>query len=198
MIDAFLFDIGRVIVQFDFDLIYRRLEPLAGRPLTGVAQQIAPMLIPLETGQLTAADFVQQATALIGGGVTEHDFATAYMEIFTPNEPMWRTVERVASKVPVYLFSNISALHEIWLLKEYDVFQHFKGGLFSWRCGSMKPDDEIYRQGLELLGVPAERIGYVDDLEPNIATGRRFGFQSHLYNMADHAAFEDFLTLHSL
>ena len=193
MIEAFLFDIGRVLVQFDFSSIYRRLEPLAGQNLDAAAGEISMLMVPLETGTLTAADFVRQATGIIGGDVREDDFAKAFMEIFTPHQPMWDTVERVAAQVPIYLFSNTSALHETWLMREYEVFRYFQGGVFSWRCGFMKPDEGIYRHAIEMLDVPAEKIGYVDDLAANIATGQRLGFQSHLYDLTDHGAFENFL-----
>lgn len=193
MPDAFLFDIGRVLVQFDFNIAFQRLAPLASADMTEAERDIRTLLNPLETGALSTADFVARSVEILGGDMTPAVFEEAYCSIFWTRGEMEAAVARLAQKVPLYLFSNTSELHERFLLGRYSVFRHFRGGIFSWRAGAMKPDDAIYEQAIALTGLPADRIGYIDDLPANIATGQRLGLVTHLYDAAAHGEFETWL-----
>ncbi len=193
MIDAFLFDIGRVLVHFDFDHFYGKISRASEQSSEGLRARISPWITEMEAGGLSAADFVARGVELLGGAVSAEEFAAAYMDIFSPNEQMWPLVERVAAKVPVWLFSNISALHETWVFRQYPVVHHAVGGFYSWRCGCAKPAVGIYEQAMVRLGVAAERIGYVDDLGPNIAMGEKVGWRCHHYAASEHEGFVRFL-----
>lgn len=193
MPDAFLFDIGRVLVQFDFGLAFSRLAPLAAADMTVAEAGIRSLLTPLETGALSTADFISRSVDLLGGEVTPAAFEEAYCEIFTPHAPMEEAVAALAEKYPLFLFSNTSELHERFLLRDYGVFRHFRGGIFSWRAGAMKPDDAIYEQAIVLTGCPPDRIAYIDDLPANVAKGRRLGLITHHYDAAAHSEFERWL-----
>jgi glucose-1-phosphatase len=193
MPQAFLFDIGRVLVQFDFSLAFARLAPLTGEPLPEAETAIRALLPALETGTLSTAEFLRRGSRLLGGEVTPHLFEEAYCGIFTLNAAMQPVVEKLAANFPLYLFSNTSELHERHLFRHYPVFRLFRGGIYSWRAGFMKPDPAIYTKAIALAGVPASHIAYIDDLPENIATGRSAGLLSHEYSAARHSKFEDWL-----
>ena len=106
---------------------------------------------------------------------------------------MENAVASLVENYPLYLFSNTSELHERRLLRDYRFFRHFRGGIFSWRAGAMKPDDAIYEQAIALTGCRPERIGYIDDLPANVATGQRRGLITHHYDAAAHGEFEFWL-----
>ncbi len=47
----------------------------------------------------------------------------------------------------------------------------------------------MYEQAIERFGlVPGETL-YIDDLPANIETGKAMGFQTHQYDLNNHAAF---------
>jgi putative hydrolase of the HAD superfamily len=117
----------------------------------------------------------------------------AFTRIFDPIQPVWDIVDKVREQVPVHLFSNTSELHELHLFQEFPAFSRFHGGFYSWRLGSMKPSPEFYHTALATLGLPAEEVAYIDDLTPNIETGKRLGFRCHQYDKARHPALLQFL-----
>ena len=194
MIRAFLFDIGNVLVRFDYGRVFRRLEAMAGAERVAVAEPVIRGMGPeLESGRLTAEAFVDRAVDLLGPTVTAERFREVFNDIFTANEPMHAAVESLRGRVPLHLFSNTSELHERHLFERFPVFDRFDGGFYSWRAGCMKPDEAFYHLALETLGLPPEAVAYVDDLPDNAATGRRLGLVTHAYHPDRHEAFEEFL-----
>ena len=194
MIRAFLFDIGNVLVRFDYGRVFRRLEAMAGAERVAAAEPVIRGMGPdLESGRLTADAFVARAVDLLGPAVTAERFREVFNDIFTANEPMHTAVELLRGRVPLHLFSNTSELHERHLFEHFPVFGQFDGGFYSWRAGCMKPDEAFYHAALGTLGLPPEAIAYVDDLPDNAATGRRLGLVTHAYDPDRHDAFEEFL-----
>jgi putative hydrolase of the HAD superfamily len=189
---TFLFDIGKVLLDFDFEKALVRLLP-PGVDRAGLDAFLAGR-DAFERGDVEHEDFVAQALAALGHGVTREDFEHAWRDIFTPNLPMWEVVGRLAAEGHrLLLFSNTNPIHCPWFLGAYDIFRHFEAGTYSFEVGSMKPEPAIYQRAIDDHGlVPGETL-YIDDLAANIETGRRLGFRCHRYDLADHAAFEAWL-----
>lgn len=193
MIQACLFDIGNVLVTFDYRRTFPRLAARTARSYDEIRGHVADTSPELETGRMDSAAFVAGAMEFIGGGVSSNEFMEAFTQIFEPVRHVWEMVESVRQKVPVYLFSNTSEIHESFLFRQYPEFSRFHGGFFSWRIGSMKPDPGMYERAIADLKLPPESIAYIDDLPANIETGRRFGFRSHLYQLNEHESLAAFM-----
>jgi putative hydrolase of the HAD superfamily len=194
MIKAFLFDIGNVLVRFDYGRVFRAVEKYAGAGrVAEVEREIRAMGQEMECGVVSADEFVARSVELIGGGMGAAEFRAAFNDIFWVNEPMLAVVDRLVGRVPLYLFSNTSELHERYLFERYEVFGRFQGGFYSWSAGCMKPDEAFYRKALDELGLEPGEIAYIDDLPDNIATGRRLGLVSHAYDPERHETLEAFL-----
>jgi HAD superfamily hydrolase (TIGR01509 family) len=191
---TFLFDIGRVLLDFDFQPSMSRLFP------AGIADPAARMnrLIEhkdeFETGRIGVDAYIAWALEVLGSTATTEEFIDAWQQIFTPNEPMWQRVRQLAADGHrLILFSNTNAIHCPWVFEEYPEFSLFHDAVLSFKTGFIKPQPEIYHHaiGSHRL-VPAETL-YIDDLAPNIATGRELGFRCWQYDLNDHAAFESWL-----
>jgi FMN phosphatase YigB (HAD superfamily) len=191
---AVLFDIGNVLVTWDFGRTFQNIIARSPRSLEEIRNWlIAQSEAGLESGAVSTKDFVRGAVDFIGGGLSRGEFVAAFTEIFDLIEPTWELVERVRRRVPVYLFSNTSELHETYLFRRFPGFHQFNGGFYSWRLGAMKPSPGMYEAALTTLGLRGEEIAYVDDLPANIATGRSFGFRALQYDRSRHHELEHFL-----
>jgi putative hydrolase of the HAD superfamily len=186
---ALLFDIGNVLVRFDFTAAAKRFASQSEATTGEVLALLAPFKDDLECGRISDSDFVAQSMARIGFRGSREEFIDIWSDIFTENAPMIAAVEELAADHPLYLLSNTSGLHKDWLFAKFPVFRHFAGGIYSHEAGSMKPHEPIFRAALEAFGLVASRTLYVDDLPDNIATGRRLGLLTHHYHPDRH---EDF------
>lgn len=187
---AFLFDIGNVLLTFDFTRVLRALESHGWGPDDSLHGKLVPLILAMEEGQLDNGTFIQAAKTAAAFNGPDEIFADAYCDIFTPNAPMVALVERLAATHPLYLLSNTSGLHLDFIRERYPFFRHFTGGVYSHEARSLKPDTVIYRQAIEQCGLIPEETLYIDDLPANTAAGSRHGFLTHTYDWRDHAAFE--------
>ncbi len=186
---AILFDIGNVLLRFDFD---RAAEAMAGHSKVGAAQiraELDAWQVRHESGAVTSEAFGAAVRQAIGYGGSEALFREQFCDIFQPNEPMWSFARSLFGQVPVYLFSNISLWHETWIFERYADFARFDGGFYSWRLGVMKPEAGFYRAAAEALPFAPGRIAYLDDMPLNVAGGQDSGFRVHHYHHEAHAAF---------
>ncbi len=60
----------------------------------------------------------------------------------------------------------------------------FDGMVFSARIGVTKPEPAAFHAALEVMGVPAAEVTFIDDRESNVAGAREVGLRAHLYRTA--------------
>lgn len=184
------FDIGNVLVTFDFSKTMRRLAADSLFTPEEVDLRLRPLITAMEDGRLTSEAFVEQACVTTGFGGSAEEFVAAYCNIFEENTPMVELVGRLAGRVPLYLLSNTSGLHLDYLRAAYPVFEHFIDGAYSHESASAKPDAKIYQDLIALSGCDPAQTLYLDDAPANTAAGARHGLNVFTYDWKNHAAFE--------
>lgn len=186
MIRAFLFDIGNVLLKFDFSLTLKAVSALSDVADAGDAlARIDRIKWSYEDGQIDRASFLRGVFDTLRYRGDEAQFVRAWEEIFTPNEPMFALVEQLAETCPLFLLSNTSDIHRDSIFRTYPVFEKFRGGTYSYSARCSKPGPEIYEIACRDHGLAPATTFFIDDLLPNIETARGLGFQTHHYH-ADH------------
>jgi FMN phosphatase YigB (HAD superfamily) len=189
-IRAFLFDIGNVLVRFDFGKVYRTIAAHCGvQHNAEILARVEAVKLMYEDGQVPRADFLKEIFGCLGYRGTEGDFVAAWQSIFTPNAPMVEVVRQLHGSYPLYLLSNTNDMHVEGLFRDFDYFRLFKGGTYSHVVRASKPSARIYEIACaEHRLNPAETL-FLDDLEANVAAARSVGFQTHHYHPDRHDAF---------
>ncbi len=80
------------------------------------------------------------------------------------------------SNAPHELADAIEALPELAFLDDL---------VFSARIGVAKPEPRAFHAALEVMGLPAGEVVFVDDRDENVASARELGLQARLYTAAD-------------
>ena len=185
---AFLFDIGNVLLRFDFHLALRALAAQSdATDPTDVLARIELVKFALEDGQIDRAGFVRGVFDVLRYRGTESEFIAAWEDIFTPNQPMLDLVGQLHGRYPLHLLSNTSDIHVDYIFRRYPAFRHFSGAVYSYRVKASKPDPAIYRIACQQLGIEPATTFFIDDLLPNIETARTLGFRTHHYHHDRHA-----------
>lgn len=185
-----LSDIGNVLTFFDFGVAAQRVAELCPFPPEAMWGKLDHIKGPFEDGRMDDDAFIKAAMESLQFQGTEAQFAAIWCDIFTQNEAMKSTLAPLVGKVPMKLLSNTNGLHKDFLLSTFDIFQAFDGGVYSHLAKCSKPGEEIFRLTIEQLDLDPAQTFYIDDLEPNIATARRLGFQAHHYHHDRHALLE--------
>ncbi|MES2661155.1 MAG: HAD-IA family hydrolase [Verrucomicrobiota bacterium] len=191
---TFLYDIGRVLLDFDFEPSMARLYPPDITDPAGRMNLLLERKDEFETGKIEIDSYIDWALETLGSQATPEEFRHAWQQIFTPNEPMWRCVRQLAADGHrLILFSNINGIHWPWITEEFPEFSVFHDAVLSFKTGYIKPQPGIYHHAIGQHSlVPAETL-YIDDLPANCATGRDLGFRTWQYDLKNHAAFESWL-----
>lgn len=187
MVSAFLFDIGNVIIHFDFSKAARRLAPFCTVGPETALERVASLTDPLERGELSVEEFVSEASKRIGFSGSSTQFLEAFEDIFELNQPVVDWIGVLEERgYPLHLLSNTNAIHVPFFESTYPVFEAFTGRIYSHEVGVMKPDPEIYQKAIEKLELDPATTIYLDDRPENIIGGNEAGLQSILYEVSRH------------
>ncbi|MFM7374576.1 MAG: HAD family hydrolase, partial [Chthoniobacterales bacterium] len=183
--EAFIFDIGNVLVTFDFSRAAAALSALGADLSDRTAfEQLAARY---ERGEVDREEFLAQLRVILRHTADDTAVARAWQEIFEPNRPMWALVEHLHASYPLYLLSNTNCLHHDYLLREYAIFEKFADGVFSYRAKLAKPEREIFEVAIRQFGIDPRTTIYLADLTANVEAARGAGLRAFRYDPAAHA-----------
>jgi putative hydrolase of the HAD superfamily len=187
LVRAFLFDIGNVLLKFDFGLALKTLaaQSEVADPVDVLAR-IDQVKIAYEDGGIDRATFTRSVFDVLRYHGSEAEFVAAWEDIFEPNEPMAALVGQLHGRFPLFLLSNTSDIHRDYVFRRYDFFRHFTDGTYSYAVRASKPGRAIYEIACRDLALEPATTFFIDDLLPNIETARAMGFQAHHYHYERH------------
>ncbi|MEI7910549.1 MAG: HAD family phosphatase [Verrucomicrobiota bacterium] len=191
---TFLFDIGRVLLDFDFERSLARLLPPDATDPRARLELLLDQRDEFEAGAIETDTYIAWALGVLGSGATAEDFRHAWRHVFTPIEPMWQEVRMLAAAGHrLILFSNTNAIHCPWIFEVFADFALFQAAVLSYQVGGVKPEPAIYQYAIATHQLDPATTLYIDDLPANIATGRSHGFRCFQYDQANHGAFQQWL-----
>jgi putative hydrolase of the HAD superfamily len=177
--DALLFDLGRVVLDIDFDKAIECWAGYAGsKPADIVARFIRGEAYQHhEIGKIDDAAYFASLRALLGVELSDAQFLEGWNAIFAGEMPgIAPLLARAARRVPLYAFSNTNGAHVAHFSQVYaPVLGHFREMFLSSTIGLRKPDAAAYDHVVKAIGVPASRIVFFDDLAENIEGARARG-----------------------
>ncbi|WP_159012438.1 HAD-IA family hydrolase [Bradyrhizobium sp. S69] len=177
--DALLFDLGRVVINVDFNRTLACWAGHAGRTLADLSGRFGPdeTFRRHETGEVSDAEFFAALRRTLGVDISDAQFLEGWNAIFAGEMPgMNALLARAADRLPLYAFSNTNQPHIEHFSKTYaDILGHFREIFLSSTIGLRKPDAPAYDHVVKAIGVPAQRIVFFDDLAENIEGARMRG-----------------------
>jgi glucose-1-phosphatase len=167
MIKAVIFDLGRVLVPFDFNRGYTGLEAVCGVPAAEIPKRLAATgLVPrFEAGGIAPRDFVRQISSHLDFEIPYEEFCRIWSSIFLPETLIPESMVRgIARKYRLLLLSNTNAIHFEMIRENYPILRHFHSLVLSYEVGAMKPSPVIYQRAIEEAGCSAGECFYTDDI----------------------------------
>jgi HAD superfamily hydrolase (TIGR01509 family) len=177
---AVVFDLGKVLLEFDYGIVARRLAAHSGRDaeqIRGLLDQ-SPLLFRLESGQMTNEEFFAEVSSLTGYTGELEEFANIFGDIFSAIHPMIDLHGQLRARgVPTFIFSNTNELAVRHIRANYAFFAHFTDYIYSHEAGAMKPDHRIYEVVERRSGRKGAELLYLDDRKENVDAGAARGWQ---------------------
>jgi putative hydrolase of the HAD superfamily len=185
---ALIFDFGNVVAHFD----YRKACETLGRPL-GLSGEallerarglgLSPLVQQYESGEITAEAFSRGVCTLVGLEIPHDSFATAWADIFWPNEPIARVIADLKRRgYTLVLGSNTNDLHAAQFRRQFaETLMHFDRLVLSYEIGHIKPHAAFYRACAEAAGAQPAGCVFIDDLPENVDGARAAGLQGIVF-----------------
>lgn len=180
MIKSVVFDLGKVLVDFDYAIAGRKIATRAKMAAADLGQFLVhvPLIVRYEKGQLTSEQFYEEVRAASGFWGDMEEFASLFADIFTPIEPMVLLQSQLRQQgFSTYIFSNTNELAIRFIRRNFPFFSNFDGYVLSYEHGWMKPEPELYEVVELKAGGKGAEILYLDDRPENIEAGAARGWQ---------------------
>ena len=177
---AVIFDLGKVLLEFDYGIVARRLAAHSGRDaeqIRGLLDQ-SPLLFRFESGQMTNDEFFREVSALTDYTGAFEEFADIFGDIFTAIHPMIDLHAQLRTRgVPTFIFSNTNDLAVRHIRANFPFFAQFTDYIYSHEAGAMKPDHRIYELVERRTQCRGAELLYLDDRKENVDAGAARGWR---------------------
>lgn len=188
-IDFFIFDLGNVIIDIDYDFSINELKKILPEHKHNLTAQFFPSQFhkDYEKGLISSEEFRNEVRKLYGENWTDEQIDHVWNSLLRtiPQERI-DLVNRLKSDFGTGILSNTNAIH-IAKMGEILQSQHGEKSIYelcdqaflSHEMKLAKPDVEIYQAVLEEIKVPGSKVLFFDDLEANVAGAKKAGMQSY-------------------
>jgi glucose-1-phosphatase len=182
-IKAVLFDLGKVLLHFDFTPAFKRLSRHCLHDPETVRRFFlnSELEVLYDGGKIGSAEFYRRVRKGLGLRTDYAGFRDIWNGIFTPVPGMAALVKRLKKKKRLVLISNTNAMHFEYLRGRYPVLGHFDRHILSFKEKVRKPDERIYRTAQKACKALPEEIFYIDDREDLTSAAEELGFHVHTF-----------------
>ncbi len=185
---AVVLDLGNVLFRIDEEGCLKRLRALLSAEALKEGGwwevDFPAWRRALDAGQISTEAFVSEVLRHCRSGIARQDILKVWNSMLLgPCDGLVSQLKKWSAKVPIYLLSNISAVHYAEFVRqmeasgiEIDAFEgQFAGCFYSYRLGMVKPEERIYRYVQCRIGQPFHTLFYIDDSPANVESARGLG-----------------------
>jgi FMN phosphatase YigB (HAD superfamily) len=181
MIKTVIFDLGKVLIPFDFTRGYRGLEKLCGIPAAEIPRRLAStdLVHRFESGLVEPEDFVAELSRVLDLHISYDQFCEIWSSIFLPDPLIPESLlAGIRQRFRLLLLSNTNAIHFEMLERTYPLLGQFDDKVLSYRVRAMKPSPAIYREAIVRAACRPEECFYTDDIADYVAAAKREGMDA--------------------
>ena len=181
MIKTVIFDLGKVIVPFDFARGYRALAPHCPFAPEDIPARIGStdLVTRFETGLIEPEEFYGEFRALLELAVSYESFREIWTSIFLPHTLVPESLlEGLHRRYRLLLLSNTNAIHFPMVERTYPLLRHFDDYVLSHRVRALKPSLRIYREAIARAGCEPHECFFTDDIPAYVEGARAAGIDA--------------------
>jgi glucose-1-phosphatase len=178
---AIIFDLGNVIVPFDFKRGYTAMELLCPYAASEIPKRIrtTDLVQRFETGQIASKSFVKELCRLLELPVSHEQFCDLWTSVFLPHTLIPESLlANLARQYRLVLLSNTNEIHFQMIRRNYPLLDHFDHFVLSYEVGALKPSRRIYEEAVARAGCRPDECFFIDDVELFVEGARQAGLEA--------------------
>ena len=178
----YIFDMGNVIIDIDFQRVLSVWSNLSGKPLSELNSNFifGETFKQHERGRISDVEFAEAINDELGMSLSFDEFAEGWQAIFMSVRP---DVIDIMNKLReqghrVVVLSNTNRLHQDYWPQHYPEIAASADFLYlSQDLGLRKPDPDIYQYVLESEEFEAQDAVFFDDIRENVDAAVELGIK---------------------
>jgi FMN phosphatase YigB (HAD superfamily) len=181
MIKAIIFDLGKVIIPFDFQRGYERMAPLCRYTAAEIPERLrgCDLVTLFEAGQVEPEVFVKELCSLLDLKVDYPQFCEIWGSIFLPDTLLPESLlAGLGERYRLLLLSNTNAIHYEMVKENYRLLRHFHHHVLSFQVGVLKPSPKIFQEAIRRSGCRPEECFFTDDISAYVEAARAEGIDA--------------------
>jgi putative hydrolase of the HAD superfamily len=186
MIKVIIFDLGNVILPFDFKPAAIQLTNLHNLRLK---TKLSPKKFikrivnsdyrfKFENGTITGKEFYLIIRHKFGLKVTFSEFKSCWKDIFRLNDGIEQIITGLSKKYKLFLLSNTNSIHFDYIMKKYKIMSKFDKFYLSYKLHISKPDSKIYKTVLNNNKFNPNEYLYIDDILKYVKVAKSLGINA--------------------
>jgi putative hydrolase of the HAD superfamily len=181
---ALLFDLGGVVIQFDFNGAFNAWASRAGCDPKVIAQRfsIDDSYQQHERGEIPASSYFAALRQSLRIDLSDEDFREGWNDVYLGPVPGMSAVFSAAQRhLPLFAFTNSNPTHQnVWEHLYAEELRPFEAIFVSSELGLRKPDPAAFHRVAGRMGFEPEEVLFFDDGPENVEGARTAGMQSVL------------------
>ena len=183
-IEALLFDLGKVLIDFNFETGVEALHASCSISRDRFEQVLwdKAWIRRYERGEISTMEFHEYLCRTADLKMALPAFRETWSSVFLPDllvsENLLAELKRT---YPLILVSNTNEGHFEYIRSNYRVLDYFDRLVLSYEVGSLKPDRKIFEHAIAAANCPPEALFFTDDREENILAAGQLGIRAHQF-----------------
>jgi HAD superfamily hydrolase (TIGR01509 family) len=182
MITWFLFDLGNTLIKLAYERVLRNICRKSSIDRDALVELLeAPGAYrDLERGAVTFREFYEFLSDHAGYRGSPRELREVWSDFFDGTVPgAEELLDRIRKRYRVAFLSNSNEVHAEMIPRHFGtLFRRDDRFIWSYRFKVAKPDPEMFKRALEILGAAPQNVVFIDDLQENVRAAQALGFQS--------------------
>jgi putative hydrolase of the HAD superfamily len=182
----FLFDLGNTVLKLAYERVLRAICAEADIKRDDLVDLLedAGGYRDMERGAVSFWEFYEFICDHAGYRGSIREFHDIWSDFFDgPMPGIEEVLERIRARYRLAFLSNSNEVHAEVIPRQFSgLFEKDDRFIFSYRFKVAKPDPEIFRRALEVIGALPQHAVLVDDLIENVIAARGVGIRSFQFN----------------
>lgn len=178
---ALLFDLGGVVIGFDFGRAFRLWAARAECDPALVVERFSldKAYEQHERGEIEASEYFASLRQSLEINISDGDFIEGWNDVYLgPVRGIAEVLSRAQERFPIYAFTNSNPTHKaVWEVRYADELKPFRSIFVSSDLGCRKPDPEAFRLVASRMGFQPHQILFFDDTPGNVVGARMTGME---------------------
>ncbi|MBZ0179402.1 MAG: HAD hydrolase-like protein [Ignavibacterium sp.] len=180
-IKVIVFDLGNVLIPFDFEKIKTALNKIdmgMGDHYAQIFEKNKEYFKNFEKGKIIESDFISQNLKWLDNKFDGEKFCEIFSDMFELNEKTISLLPRLKKYYRLILLSNTNSIHKKFGWEKYEFLCYFEKLILSHEVGALKPEKEIYNAVMDFTRESATSHLFIDDIYDYAAAAKKLGWDA--------------------